>query len=97
MRRGIVARRNAQRLQNRPRRNVGAVKRRSGPSGDRHPHASIAALNDERVGLEPEPIGEARQQRIDRSEDAPICDVGTSVRAKRAPVDENGDGRSRWE
>lgn len=97
MRRSIVARRDAQILQDRSCRNVGAVERRSGAAGDPHAHAPVAALHDERVAFEPEAIGELRQQRIDRREDAPLRDVGTRVCAQRAPVDENGDGRSRWE
>jgi len=96
MRRGIVVRRNAQLSQNRPSRDVGAVKRRL-PCGDRYAHAAIATLHDERISLEPESIGELRQERIDRRKDAAIREVGTRVRAQRAPVDDDGNGWSRWE
>lgn len=97
MRCRIVARRNAERVKHWTRRNVRPIECCSRTSRERNAHATPAALHDERVALEPEPIGEPRQQRIDRREDASVCDVGARIRAQRAPVDQDGDRRARWE
>lgn len=97
MRRGVVARCNAEPLQHRSGRNVRSIERCSGSSRKWYAHAARPALHDERIALEPETIGETREEWIDRREDAPVYDVGARIRAKRASVDEDGDRRPRWE
>lgn len=97
MRGSIVARCNAEPLQQRSGRNVRPIERCSGSPRERYAHAARPALHDERIALEPETVGKAREERIDRREDAPVYDVCARIRAKRAPVDEDGDRRPRWE
>jgi len=97
MRRGIVVCRDAELVQHRSGSNVGIVECGSRTTGDRNIHAPPVALHDERSAVEPEPVGEPGQQRIDRRKDTPVRDVGTRIHAQWAAVDEDRDGSSGWE
>lgn len=97
MRRRVVARGNAEPLQHRSCGNVSSIERCSRSARERYAHAARSALHDERIALEPETVGKAREERIDRREDAPVNDVGARIRAKWASVDEDRDRRPRWE
>lgn len=94
---GFVVHGCPERSQHRSGRHVGGVKLTARRRQQPNSYASIAALDDERVVLQPEPVRQAGQQRRDRREDPAAGQVRTRVADERTPVDQHGYRSSRWE
>jgi hypothetical protein len=94
---GVVANRVAQRAQHRPRRNVCSVELIGKDGHDAHANAPARAFDHKHVPIEPDAIGELREQWNNRSEDAAAGEICMYVGGEWAAVYEHGDRGSRWE
>jgi hypothetical protein len=94
---GFVLHGRPERSQHRSGRHVGSVELTARRRHQPNSYAPIAALDDERVALQPEPVRQAGQQRRDRREDPPAGQIRARVTDERTPVDQHGYRSSRWE
>jgi hypothetical protein len=77
--------------------NVHAAQLAHGSGRQTHSNAVAIPFDDERVAIEPEAIREIRHERRDGCTHAAARHVRADVRGERASVDDDGDGRARWE
>jgi hypothetical protein len=97
MRRAIVPHRRAKPAKRNPGRYVRAAEAARERRGDAKADAPSVTLGDERIAVNPEPIGEQRQYRDDRHEDPSAGHIRSTVGGEWTSIDQHGDRSDWWE
>ncbi|MGB6520301.1 MAG: hypothetical protein WBE83_00870 [Candidatus Cybelea sp.] len=83
----VIAQARAEGSQHRADRDVGAVELIGHAALQRHADARRAALEDQRAVLDPHPVGQPRQERVGRRQDAAFRHVRHDVARERMAVE----------